>query len=112
MPARLVSDDGRHVVIRPLFLVSEDETRAYAAEQRLPIVAGWCAACGDATLQRQRVKRLVSDLEREHPGVKASMLRALANVVPSHLLDTRLTPPPGPGPQARGDGRGTGEDTA
>jgi len=112
MPARLVSDDGRHVVIRPLFLVSEDETRAYAAEQRLPIVAGWCAACGDATLQRQRVKRLVSDLEREHPGVKASMLRALANVVPSHLLDTRLTPPPGPGPQARDDGRGTGEDTA
>jgi tRNA 2-thiocytidine biosynthesis protein TtcA len=92
MPARLVSDTGRHVVIRPLFLVSEDETRAYAREAGLPVVSCCCAACGDLGLQRQRVKRLIFDLEREHGGVKASMLRALSNVVPGHLLDARLYP--------------------
>jgi tRNA 2-thiocytidine biosynthesis protein TtcA len=92
MPARLVSDNGRHVVIRPLFLVSEDEARAYARECELPIVSCCCSACGDLGLQRQRVKRLIFDLEREHGGVKASMLRALANVAPGHLLDARLYP--------------------
>jgi tRNA 2-thiocytidine biosynthesis protein TtcA len=92
MPAKLVSDKGRHVVIRPLFLVSEDEARAYAKERDLPIVGCCCSACGDLGLQRQRVKRLIFDLEREHAGVKSSMLRALSNVVGSHLLDTRLNP--------------------
>jgi tRNA 2-thiocytidine biosynthesis protein TtcA len=92
MPARLVSDTGRHVVIRPLFLVSEDEARAYAKDAGLPVVSCCCSACGDLGLQRQRVKRLIFDLEREHGGVKASMLRALANVVPGHLLDARLYP--------------------
>jgi tRNA 2-thiocytidine biosynthesis protein TtcA len=80
------------VVIRPLFLVSEDEARAYARECELPIVSCCCSACGDLGLQRQRVKRLIFDLEREHRGVKASMLRALANVAPGHLLDPRLYP--------------------
>jgi tRNA 2-thiocytidine biosynthesis protein TtcA len=92
MPAKLVSDNGHHVVIRPLFLVSEDEARAYARESDLPIVGCCCSACGDLGLQRQRVKRLIFDLEREHAGVKSSMLRALSNVVASHLLDTRLHP--------------------
>jgi tRNA 2-thiocytidine biosynthesis protein TtcA len=92
MPARLVSDNGRHVVIRPLFLVSEDEARAYAKDCELPIVSCCCSACGDLGLQRQRIKRLIFDLEREHGGVKASMLRALSNVTPSHLLDARLYP--------------------
>jgi len=92
MPAKLVSDNGHHIVIRPLFLVSEDEARAYAKDCGLPIVGCCCSACGDLGLQRQRVKRLIFDLEREHAGVKSSMLRALSNVVASHLLDTRLTP--------------------
>jgi len=92
MPAKLVSDNGHHVVIRPLFLVSEDEARAYAKDHGLPIVGCCCSACGDLGLQRQRVKRLIFDLEREHAGVKSSMLRALSNVVPGHLLDTRLNP--------------------
>jgi len=90
MPPRLVSDDGRHVVIRPLVYVSESEARAYTKERGLPIVACCCPACGDLALQRQRVKRLLLELEREHPGVKASMLKALANVMPRHLLDVRL----------------------
>jgi tRNA 2-thiocytidine biosynthesis protein TtcA len=93
MPARLVSDDGEHVVIRPLVYAGEDEARAYTKESGLPIIGCCCPACGDLSLQRQRTKRLLMELEREHPGVKQSMLRALANVAPRHLLDTRLNPP-------------------
>src|SRR5947207_10055710 len=93
MPARLVSDDGAHVVIRPLVYVGEDEARLYAKECALPIIGCCCPACGDLGLQRQRTKRLLMELEREHPGVKQSMLKALGNVAPRHLLDTRLNPP-------------------
>ena len=93
MPAKLVSDDGAHVVIRPLVYVGEDEARAYAKECELPIIGCCCPACGDLGLQRQRIKRLLMELEREHPGVKQSMLKALGNVAPRHLLDTRLNPP-------------------
>lgn len=93
MPARLLSDDGRHVVIRPLAYVTEAEARAYTKENHLPVIGCCCPACGDLSLQRQRLKRLVMELEREHPGVKHSMLTALGNVVPSHLLDRRLNPP-------------------
>jgi len=93
MPARLVSDNGLHVVIRPLAYVGEDEARLYAKEVGLPIIGCCCPACGDLSLQRQRVKRLIMDLEVEHSGVKQSMLKALGNVAPRHLLDTRLNPP-------------------
>ncbi len=93
MPAKLVSDDGEHVVIRPLVYVGEDEARAYTKESGLPIIGCCCPACGDLSLQRQRTKRLLMEMEREHPGVKNSMLKALSNVAPRHLLDTRLNPP-------------------
>jgi tRNA 2-thiocytidine biosynthesis protein TtcA len=92
MPARLVSDNGEHVVIRPLVYVSEDEARRYAKESELPIIGCCCPACGDLSLQRQRVKRLIFDLDREHPGIKRSMLKALSNVKERHLLDRRLNP--------------------
>jgi tRNA 2-thiocytidine biosynthesis protein TtcA len=92
MPARLVSDNGEHVVIRPLVYVGEDEARLYTKEVGLPIIGCCCPACGDLSLQRQRVKRLIMDLEVEHPGVKQSMLKALGNVMPRHLLDLRLNP--------------------
>src|ERR671935_1850464 len=92
MPARLVSDDGAHVVVRPLVYVGEDEARAYTKECGLPIIGCCCPACGDLSLQRQRVKRLIMDLEVEHAGVKQSMMKALGNVMPRHLLDTRLNP--------------------
>jgi tRNA 2-thiocytidine biosynthesis protein TtcA len=92
MPARLVSDDGAHVVIRPLVYVTEAEARAFAKESELPIIGCCCPACGDLGLQRQRVKRLIMELEREHPNVKASMIKALGNVMPRHLLDRRLNP--------------------
>jgi len=93
MPAKLVSDDGEHVVIRPLVYVGEDEARLYTKECELPIIGCCCPACGDLGLQRQRAKKLIMELEIEHPGVKQSMLKALSNVAPRHLLDTRLNPP-------------------
>jgi tRNA 2-thiocytidine biosynthesis protein TtcA len=92
MPARLVSDDHRHVVIRPLVYVSEEEARDYTRQVGLPVIGCCCPACGDLSLQRQRVKRLLLDLEREHPGVKQSMLKALGNVAGRHLLDRRMNP--------------------
>ena len=94
MPARLVSDNGEHVVIRPLVGVTETEARSYAKEQSLPIISCCCRACGDLSLQRQRVKKLIAELEVEHPEIKNSMIRALANVASRHLLDTRLNPLP------------------
>ncbi len=92
MPARLVSDNQQHVVIRPLVYVLEAEARAYAHDSGLPVIGCCCAACGDLSLERQRVKRLIAGLEVEHPDIKQSMIAALANVVPRHLLDRRLHP--------------------
>ena len=66
----------------------------YAKEQSLPIISCCCRACGDLSLQRQRVKKLIAELEVEHPEIKNSMIRALANVASRHLLDTRLNPLP------------------
>jgi len=94
MPARLVSDNGEHVVIRPLVGVTEVEARNYAKASSLPIIGCCCPACGDLSLQRQRIKRLIAELEVEHPDIKNSMIRALANVGTRHLLDRRLHPVP------------------
>jgi tRNA 2-thiocytidine biosynthesis protein TtcA len=85
MPARLVSDNGEHVVIRPLAYVLESEARAYAKESELPIIGCCCPACGDLSLQRQRMKRLVAQLEVEHPNVRNSIMKALGNVALRHL---------------------------
>ena len=94
MPARLVSDNGEHVVIRPLVYVTESEARTYAKSEALPILSCCCPVCGDLSLQRQRVKRLIAQLEVEHPDVKSSMIRALGNVAGRHLLDQRIHPLP------------------
>src|SRR6478672_10926319 len=94
MPARLTSDNGEHVVVRPLVYVTEAEARTYAKEAALPVISCCCPACGDLSLQRQRVKRLIAQLEVEHPEVKNSMIRALGNVASRHLLDKRLNPLP------------------
>ena len=107
MPARLVSDNGEHVVIRPLVYVLESDARAYAKASELPIIGCCCPACGDLSLQRQRVKRLIAQLEVEHPEIRNSMLRALGNVAPRHLLDRRLNPGSGlrlPAPRVPGLG--------
>ena len=92
MPARLVSASQRHVVIRPLVYVTEAEARAYTQACGLPVIGCCCPACGDLSLKRQRIKRMIAEFEVEHPDVKHSMIKAIRHVVPSHLLDTRLNP--------------------
>ena len=103
MPARLVSDDGAHVVIRPLVDVWESEARQYAQQRKLPVIGCCCPACGDLALQRQRIKRLLAELAIEYPDVKHSMLTAIGNVAPRHLLDLRLNPPAELARQAGGE---------
>ncbi len=90
MPIRLVSDDGKHTVIRPLGYAREDDIREFARLTKFPVIGCMCRHCGDSSLQRQRVKAMLKDLEAKHPGVKSSMLRALGNVKPSHLLDPKI----------------------
>jgi tRNA 2-thiocytidine biosynthesis protein TtcA len=89
MPARLVSDDGAHVVIRPLIYCAEDDLSRYAAARAFPILP--CNLCGSQSeAQRKQMKALIARLEADHPHLRSSMLAALGNVVPSHLLDRRL----------------------
>jgi len=90
MPALLRSDDGRNTVIRPMIYVAEATLRAFQDEMAFPVVRCGCPSCGLPEQQRQRVKRLLAELEAESPGLKNHMLAALKNVSPSHLLDRDL----------------------
>src|SRR5262249_55194339 len=93
MPAKLLSDDSRHVVIRPLVYVGEDEARLYAKERELPIIGCCCPACGDLGLQRQRAKKLIMERERDPRGVKRWLIRGWATGAPGPLLYAGPTPP-------------------
>jgi tRNA 2-thiocytidine biosynthesis protein TtcA len=89
MPPKLVSDDGRHVVIRPLAYVEETDLEAYARLRAFPIIP--CDLCGSQEqLQRKQVKAMLDAWERQQPGRAATIFNALANVQPSHLLDRAL----------------------
>jgi tRNA 2-thiocytidine biosynthesis protein TtcA len=91
MPPRLRSDDGRNVVVRPLCYAAEADIAAYAEQAGFPVIP--CDLCGSQPdLMRKKVKRLLSELERDHPGVRASLFAAMGNVLPEHLLDGRLYP--------------------
>ena len=89
MPPKLQSDDGKHVVIRPLAYCREDEIAQYATWREFPIIP--CNLCGSQeNLQRKQVRRMLDQWEREHPGRSEIMFRALTNVAPSQLADFNL----------------------
>jgi tRNA 2-thiocytidine biosynthesis protein TtcA len=89
MPAKLVSDDGRHTVIRPLVYVPETDLAEYAEAKAFPIIP--CTLCGSQdNLQRKVIGEMLRGWEKAHPGRIESILRALTDVVPSHLLDRKL----------------------
>lgn len=89
MPPKLVSNDGRNTVIRPLAYCSEQDIADYASHCDFPIIP--CDLCGSqSNLKRARMKKLISQLEEEIPHVRASMLNAVGKVVPTHLLDHQL----------------------
>ena len=104
MPPKLLSDDGRHVVIRPLAYASEDDIAAYAESRAFPIIP--CNLCGSQeNLQRKQVKRMLDAWEKESPGRVETIARALGDIRPSQLGDPKLfdflalgtrgmTPPP------------------
>jgi tRNA 2-thiocytidine biosynthesis protein TtcA len=89
MPAKLRSDDARHVVIRPLAYVAEADLAAYAAEKGFPIIP--CNLCGSQeNLERRAIGEMLAGWEKRYPGRIESIVRALTEVRPSHLLDRKL----------------------
>ena len=88
MPPKLVSDDGGHVVIRPLANVAETDLVRWAAHRAFPIIP--CTLCGSQeNLQRKQIGNMLRDWQKQYPGRIESMFSALQNVVPSHLMDSR-----------------------
>jgi len=89
MSPKLVTDDGRHVVIRPLAYCPESDLAAWAEVRRFPIIP--CNLCGSQpNLQRTQVKQMLNEWQKRYPGRVETLFRSLANIVPSHLMDTRL----------------------
>jgi tRNA 2-thiocytidine biosynthesis protein TtcA len=90
MAPSMLADNGETTVIRPLVYVEEKAIIPFATANRFPVVCCCCPVCGTADQQRKRMKTLLRELEKSIPHVKRSLLRALANVQPRHLLDKRL----------------------
>jgi tRNA 2-thiocytidine biosynthesis protein TtcA len=89
MPPKLLSDDGQHLVIRPLAYCSEKDIEHYATAKQFPIIP--CQLCGSQeNLQRSQIKKLLQAWEQEYPGRTESLFHSLQNVSPSHLADTQL----------------------
>ena len=106
MPPKLVSDDGKHVVIRPLAYVDERDLEAFATLRQFPLIP--CDLCGSQdNLQRQQVKQMLREWQKNFPGRIESIFRSLQNVAPTHLMDHALFDfkgaQPGGVPDAAGD---------
>jgi tRNA 2-thiocytidine biosynthesis protein TtcA len=91
MPPKLVSDDGRHTVIRPLAYVAEADLVTWAEHRQFPIIP--CTLCGSQdNLQRVQIKKMINDWERQYPGRVENMASAMGNITLSHLMDRKLFP--------------------
>jgi tRNA 2-thiocytidine biosynthesis protein TtcA len=91
MPPKLVSDDGKHVVIRPLAYVAETDLERWAEHRRFPIIP--CTLCGSqSNLQRVQVKKMIREWDKQYPGRIDNMFTAMGNITLSHLMDRNLYP--------------------
>ncbi len=90
MSASMLADNGIITVIRPLVYLAEEDIITFSRQAELPVVCCCCPVCGTADMQRKRMKRLLKELQADIPHVKSSLLKALSNVHPRHLLDTSL----------------------
>lgn len=98
MPPKLVSDDSRYVVIRPLAYCKEADLAKYAVDRNYPIIP--CNLCGSQpNLKRAEIKAMISDWENQYPGRVDNLFRGLQNVVPSHLMDNTLNTFDSPSPE-------------
>lgn len=92
MAASMLADNAVTTVIRPLVYVPESEIIEFARLKDFPVVCCRCPACGEADMQRKRMKRLIAELSKDIPHVRQSLVRAMANIQPRHLLDSRFSP--------------------
>jgi tRNA 2-thiocytidine biosynthesis protein TtcA len=92
MSPRLLADNGRHQVIRPLVYVEETEIAEFAGRNAFPLVCCSCPVVAAPDQKRQRMKQLISELSKENPQIRKSMIGALGNVQLRHLMDRRLSP--------------------
>jgi len=91
MPPKLVSDDGRNIVIRPLAYVAETDLERWAEHRQFPIIP--CSLCGSqANLQRVQIKKMLRDWDRQFPGRIDNLFSAMGHIVPSHMMDRNLYP--------------------
>jgi tRNA 2-thiocytidine biosynthesis protein TtcA len=91
MPPKLVSDDGRNIVIRPLAYVAETDLERWAEHRQFPIIP--CTLCGSQThLQRVQTKKMLREWDRQFPGRVDNIFNAMGHIVPSHLMDRNLFP--------------------
>ncbi|HXE98056.1 MAG TPA: tRNA 2-thiocytidine(32) synthetase TtcA [Dongiaceae bacterium] len=90
MSASMLADNGIITVIRPLVYLAEEDIIAFARLAELPVVCCCCPVCGTADMQRKRMKRLLNELQADIPHIRSSLLKALSNVHPRHLLDPSL----------------------
>jgi tRNA 2-thiocytidine biosynthesis protein TtcA len=89
MPPKLVSDDGKNIIIRPLAYVAETDLERWAAHRQFPIIP--CTLCGSqTTLQRVQIKKMLRDWERQFPGRIDNLFSAMGNITPSHMMDRNL----------------------
>ncbi|MBW8830308.1 MAG: tRNA 2-thiocytidine(32) synthetase TtcA [Burkholderiales bacterium] len=91
MPPKLVSDDGKNIVIRPLAYVAETDLERWAVHRQFPIIP--CTLCGSqANLQRVQIKKMLREWDKQFPGRIDNLFSAMGNIVPSHMMDRNLYP--------------------